>query len=175
MQQTRAARVSLTTGPVSLKTTSSGLELEASPGMVRKMGLFLLVFGLLAGAACLVEIRMAGSVHFLLAALAGVSLAFGPVWAIFATPLARRRGVVFDTRLGVVRKAAGNKTVLFRGISGVRAAPSAVSSRAVQLQLVLRSGEVWQLHAVSTIDQNGLRVVHAMADEIARATGIPRA
>ena len=34
MQQTRAARVSLTTGPVSLKTTSSGLELGNGSAMM---------------------------------------------------------------------------------------------------------------------------------------------
>lgn len=45
---------------------------------------------------------------------------------------------------------------------------------ATKLQLVLRTGDVWDLHAAAEQDAHGQGELRRMADEIARVTGPAR-
>jgi hypothetical protein len=128
----------------------------------------------LACGAVVAEAMFATKLHVVVGLLGAVSLVFGPISLLFAGPLSARRRVDFDTKLGVVRRAAGNKSALFRAISSVRVRQTGpgLGPKVEQLQLVLRGGDVWALHAAA--EPRGSEILHAMADEIARVTGIVR-
>ncbi len=164
---------------VELVRTKSGLELVGSPKFYLMGGLASLLLGLALGAIAAfyflnVPVSSDGRVRIkviilVFAAVSPIAVVIGVIYLLFGRILARRRGVVFDTKVGVVTRAAGNRRVMFRAISAVRLGRA---HAATKLQLILRTGDVWDLHAAHDQDVDGQGHLKKMAAEIAQVTGL---
>lgn len=156
----------------SLEATARGLELGFSADRTRAAGAFVLLVGLIAaagggaGLALDVGVRV-GMVIACLVAL--VAVPAGLYLVAFAPRIAARRSVTFDTARGVV--TGGGRTVLFRAIARVTVS---VGAQAHALELVLKDGSSWRLHAESAMNAGACAELAQMAETIRSKTGLPR-
>lgn len=160
-----------------IQRTQSGLELRFPVERLRAAGLTVLGIGILAamggGAGVVVggELGTVRTVAVLAAILGAVLAPVGLFMTVSAPAMSRRRAVTFDRVAQTVVGGGGARTVLFRAISHVAVTRAAQTHT---LELVLRDGSTWKLHAESTMNPTGCEGIEVAANEIVAATGLAR-
>lgn len=152
--------------------TGGRVELSMPTDVVRRRGMFLTGFGLLgvAGGGAGMAIREL-RIGVMLALLVGiVCLPLGLYFLVFASRISTQRHVEFDRDRQTVVGGRGARTVMFRAIDSLTVLRT---GQIHALELVLKNGTTWRLHAESTQNPSGCEGIAQAARQIADATGLP--
>jgi hypothetical protein len=155
-----------------IRRTGDVVELSPSAEVVRRRGVFLLAFGLIAfgagaAASTLGFVRVATLVGILLGA---VCIPLGLYFTAFASRIADQRHVLFDRAKQTIVGGRGARTVMFRAVDHL----CVVRTPQIHaLEVMLKNGTSWRLHAESTQNPAGCDGMAQAASQIAEATGLP--